>query len=577
MPSLDLAAAVGGAGLQLAILLAAGFRLRTWARLPVAPGARLAVDLAIGSWLAATLLLLVAVAGRTSLPALLGVVVVVAALGRWRRSGRCLRPLVAAAVGGLLTLPLAVAPPVFYDALVYHLGLPWQAVLEGRLAAHPENLFAAFPPLAQLLALPALAAGLDRVPGLLHWASWLVAAAGVHGLARSVGAPRPAASAAALATTVLPATAGVPGFAAAEGWFLVAVVAAVAVGRRPRPGSALLAGLLAGVATATRLQGLPWALVVLVVVVAAGRHRRVRSAVAVAGGWVVGAVPWWVKNLVLLGDPTAPLGWQREGLDTLWRDSASLLQQGYSLAACLEQLPTRALPEAAYLVPLLLAAALALVTARRSRWLGAAALAGLPIWIITGALPRFLSVTLVLLVACAAATRGSSMARTAAVAVVLWCAALGAGRTAGLLGALKPGRFLPMTSWEAAAAASPSFPGALFNACDALPADARVLLVAEPRGFLFPRSFVTTSQHDVSPLRGFVEGSTTAAEVAARLGAAGYTHLLVNWRELRRLGAAYPVAPWRSAAGRERFVELISDLGPAVLASDGAAVYRVGR
>ncbi len=64
-------------------------------------------------------------------------------------------------------------------------------------------------------------------------------------------------------------------------------------------------------------------LVVVVVMVAGG--------VGLAGGGggggrgsPAGSAPWWVKNLVLLGAPFAPVGWHREGLDTLWRDGGVL-------------------------------------------------------------------------------------------------------------------------------------------------------------------------------------------------------------------------------------------------------------
>ena len=46
-----------------------------------------------------------------------------------------------------------------------------------------------------------------------------------------------------------------------------------------------------------------------------------------------GALPWWGKNLVLLGAPLAPLGWQREGVETLWRDGGVLLLSHHGAAA----------------------------------------------------------------------------------------------------------------------------------------------------------------------------------------------------------------------------------------------------
>ncbi len=124
-----------------AAVVGAGSRLRLWLRVPVQPGLRLPVDWSLCSLFIAT----------TVLP--LGLLTLWSA---WT-------------LGALVSLPVALAEPFFYEARVYHLGLPWQALLERGLRAHPENPFAAFPPLAQLLSLAPLAVGLDRVPAMLHW------------------------------------------------------------------------------------------------------------------------------------------------------------------------------------------------------------------------------------------------------------------------------------------------------------------------------------------------------------------------------------------------------------------------
>lgn len=58
-----------------------------------------------------------------------------------------------------------------------------------------------------------------------------------------------------------------------------------------------------------------------------------------------------------------------------------------------------------------------------------------------------------------------------------------------------------------------------------------------------------------------------------RLRGAGFTHLLVNWSELRRLEPDYPAAPWRSEAGKRRFAELIGALRPAVVSAAGIEIF----
>src|SRR4030042_5803707 len=186
-------------------------------RLPVGPRLRLPVDFLLGSWVLAAIVLLLGIAHWWFRGVLIGATVALAALGRWQRTGWRGDVLALPVLGALLALPVALAEPFFYDALVYHLGLPWQALLEGGLRAHPENLFAAFPPLAQLLSAAPLAVGLDRLPAVLHWWSFVAAGAAAGRLARSLGAPPWAAGLAALCPPLLPAPAPVAGLPAAGG------------------------------------------------------------------------------------------------------------------------------------------------------------------------------------------------------------------------------------------------------------------------------------------------------------------------------------------------------------------------
>jgi hypothetical protein len=558
-----------------AIFVAVGARLRRCAGLAVAPRLRLAVDFCAGAWAAATIVLLMGLAGATAALPLLAVLCALAAVGRWRRAGRRWRAVTWGVLGGGLSLPVAAGPPFFYDAMVYHLGLPWQALMEGGVRAHPENLFAAFPPLAQLLGLPPLACGLDRVPALLHWLSFVAAATAVAALARALGARPALAHAAALTCLVLPVAPLVPGFPAAEGWFLAALLTACAVLVAPHHrGAEVVVGLLLGVATAARLQGIGWTVLVLVLLV--WRRRAWRPLATAAGAWVLGALPWWLKNAVLLHDPVAPVLWRREGLETLWRDAGALHLQGLSLVGCLQQLPARLGGEALVLVPLALMALAAGWREPRQRQLVVLALAAVPVWLVSGALARFLLPVIALLVAVAASSARSRATRVAAAVVVLWCAGIGAWRTVGLLRAVQPRSLLAVTTATATARLLPNDPQLAYRSAELLPADARVLLVAEPRGFAFPRAFTVTSQHDPSPLRSMWRQTTAAAEVRTCLRGQGFTHLLVNWAELDRLRASYPVAPWSTQAERTRWLELVAEMQPPVVRRGAVEIFDLG-
>jgi len=553
--------------------VATGARLRGFLRLPVWPGLRPPVDLLLGSWVVAVVVLLLGIAHWWFPGVLVGATVALAALGRWRGAGWRWDVLALPVLGALVALPVALAAPFFYDALVYHLGLPWQGLLERGVHAHPEDLFAAFPPLAQLLSAVPLALGLERVPAVLHWWSFVAAGAVAGGLARRLGAPRWAAGLAALCLPLLPALALVAGLPAAEGWAITGVLAALAVALAPRvpPGGALLTGALAGVATAARLQGIPWTIMVLAVVVL--RERRGRALLQGGAGWLAGSAPWWVKNLALLGDPVAPILWRREGVETLWRDAGSLPLVAGPMGL-VHSLGENLTPHVAYLAPLALAALLALVSRRHERLglAGAVAAGGVLAWAVTGSLPRFLGPALGVVLALAAAAARTRMGRWAAALALASAGTVGTvfsvvqlGRWGGLGLAGAPG-----ASVRAAMVVNNPFPA---FAASHLPPDACVLFVGEPRGFGFTRRFVAPSQHDISPLRGILERARGPREAAAALRGQGFTHVLVNQGELSRLAGSYPVAPWRDTAGWRRWNALLASLGPPELQVGGVQLF----
>ena len=583
MPTAPLLASCVAALALAAILLAAGARLRRLGRVPLPSALAWPVELCLGAAVLATGVLLLGLVGALAKGALAALVVLLAAAGRWRHRPRFALAW-APALGGAIALPIAAAPPFFYDALVYHLGLPWQALLEGGLTPHPENVFAAFPPLAQCLYAPPLAAGLDRVPALLHWLSFVAAGCALVALARELGASRPLAALVAFCLPVLPSHVMVAGFPVAEGWMIAPVAAAYALllRRRVAPSWPVLAGVLTGIACAARLQALPWAAGAVVLAVARSRGTvrapgRGRAGALVAAGWAIGALPWWLKNLVLLGEPFAPLGWRREGMETLWRDGGSVLLTSTSAGTLLRHALEALAPVAPWLAALALAATLAVVQRRTGRHALAltATVAGTLAWCLVASLPRFLALPALLLLALAAAVRPGPP-RWAAATAVLLVGAAGLVSAARLLALVAPWNGPPAAA-RGVRRAVVNDPAPAFAAAAVLPEDARVLFVGEARGFAFPRRFVAPSQHDVSPLRDLVEPLGAPEEIVRRLRELSFTHLLLARRELARLTPAYPVAPWRTEAGRAHFGGLLRTLGPPVVAVAGVEIYALDR
>ncbi len=228
-----LGAAVGS-GLGV-ILLALGERVRRLLRLPVPPGVRPAVAFAFGSWLLGVAVLAAGLAGGFHPVPLLLLTSLAAVVGRFRALPSLARRLRNPAIAALPLLPVAVAPPFFYDSWVYHLGLPWQALQDHALRAHPGDLFSTFPPLAQLIYAVPLSAGALRAPGLIHLVGYLTGSAAVSSIARRLGAGRSASILAGAAVLYLPGARLVPALPAAEAWSLSAITASVALALCGRP------------------------------------------------------------------------------------------------------------------------------------------------------------------------------------------------------------------------------------------------------------------------------------------------------------------------------------------------------
>jgi len=552
-----------GAVVMLGVLTASGARIRHRLRLPTTPSDRWATDLIIGAGLSSLWILALGLFGLLQLPIIIGGLAFQAAIGRWRGNGRPTIPLLIAVAAGLPHMIVAAGPPHFYDAMVYHLGLPWQALLEGALRAHSEDLFSAFPPLAQMIAIPPLSLDLFRIPGIMHCWAWISAAVAAGGLARRLGGSRTAAGLVTAAAMLLPVTPLVPGFPAAEGWFLAALIPAIGGTLIQHHRRSTLVGsmLLLGLATATRVQGLVWIPILLGLPLLTHRDRTfiIRGLPLL----MIGSVPWWFKNLVLLGDPLAPVFWNREGIETLWRDGGALMKMGMSPLEVIRQFPALLSRLGPAFLPTLAAAIAAAFLVRRNRPIVGAALLGVAAWAATGALPRFFAPTLLLMIIAASNLGRSKAARVASIILVGTNLLVGLMVQKDWLDMIHPLDLVGKSYVDAAPLIEPNPPFEAFRALDEiLPREAKILLVGEPRIFGSPRKVIAPSQHDPSPLRDLCEGNQPPTDFGRNLARRGITHLVINDGELARLKNAYPIAPWKTRRGEGRWWAFIRILGP---------------
>jgi hypothetical protein len=231
-----------------------------------------------------------------------------AAWPSWAGNERGANGLLWAAAFIFLLPPLlvALAPPVAIDSLIYHLAIPKQAALAGRLVEMPWLAYSYFPLHAEMLYALALPLGGGQLAQLLHLAA---AVAAVTTAARI--AARCFGGGAAPWTALLLASAPLLNLIAGTGgndWF-VALYVALALEQHLRRGSddspRWLEAVFLGAAVATKYTALP-ALVLLLLPLPRDA-RAWRRLLARLGLVIVVAAPWYGRNVLLRGNPIYPL------------------------------------------------------------------------------------------------------------------------------------------------------------------------------------------------------------------------------------------------------------------------------
>lgn len=244
--------------------------------------------------------------------------------------------LMAIPVFGLMAISIGVAvshPPTGYDELGYHAPLAvfyWRSGdLSSFMDAIPGKFTLAHPGSAELLfgALRLIAGEPAAILGQLPFA--LLGAAGVAAFARRLGLSAGACAVAAVIFLGAPIVALQVGRQASDvvGASLIIVVAALAAAPPEEwsIGRAALIGLGLGVAAVTKLALIPlvFALVLVVLgtlIIRARRSGKNRpeaespftrrqaliSLAVLAGCFLVAVAPWWIRNVMLFGNPIYP-------------------------------------------------------------------------------------------------------------------------------------------------------------------------------------------------------------------------------------------------------------------------------
>jgi len=214
---------------------------------------------------------------------------------------------VAGLVAAALLVRLAATPIVDYDSLAYHL-----PAIAAFLHARRLVPLAQFPALSRypfgweaLAALFVLPFGEDFLVALPNLVAWTIFGIAVHGTARTLGARRTPAAAAALLAATTPLVRGLVDTLHVDLAFGAFFLAAVALAGAGRP---MLAVAAAALMLGVKTSGVPYAALVLAALACAARRPRDSGAgdVAVAAIALLAGGFWYVRNALETGNPFAP-------------------------------------------------------------------------------------------------------------------------------------------------------------------------------------------------------------------------------------------------------------------------------
>jgi hypothetical protein len=490
------------------------------------------------------------------------------------------------AAGLLAGAPLWLLPPYFYDTLVYHLGLPSSWLANASFATVPHNLFSHFPLAGSTVFLLPAALGLPEAAAGLHWASLLVALVTLARLAASLGARRWRWAAPALLLACWHAV-WISSVAAVDTLVVVALLAmlqhALPSGENGRT-RAIGLGSALGLALSLKYSA---AIPAAAVVAVAACSAPAPAVAALALGGLTSSF-WWVRNLLTTGNPVYPLLWTVLG-GRGWsagdeRRYSALIREGVDGLASVPHGVVYLLrpPEglgwwAVAALPLVVLALLPAARERRARmWVGAAAALMLVGWLATSQTTRY-ALPLAALVAVLAAAGLADLGRRAAPVAA---AALGVAALHGVLGlgSFAFGVLNVEHAWPDAEAwrhrVTVDDPVPAYRRCAGeLPAGARLLVIGDgrPWGCRLPNH--VSSPYDSQLVQAVVEEAATARAAADTLRAAGFTHLLINWGEVNRLGGPdFQALAWHTPAAAARWRELLGGFTRAVFTEAGVEV-----
>lgn len=482
----------------------------------------------------------------------------------------------------VLSLCFALLPTTSYDALEYHLGAQSEYIRHGGFTLLPYNVYANFPMGVEMLYGLGLLFGGEGVPHVLHCLFALLAAMGIF---CTVGRLTESATDSfsptlLLATPLVMLSCGMANIDLALVFYSsLTVLALVAFPTPMNLRQIFLIGILGGLSLAAKYTAVvqvcfPAALALVVLhwtTTSSGKRSLDFKQVGVFGlGVVLPFVHWMIKNYVLQGNPFFPLAYRLFG-GRFWSEEAAVLfrnahaprLQGTPLnwlsqfATNLHQLVGGENTPGLGVIAVGLLLALLRKPSRRSVALWIYAISSFAGWfLLTHWQDRFLLPLLPAVIALATEAfyhaKPASLKRLAGASLIalllinLWFgfAVLCHGNAFEYLSGktdLLPWRSRGLPHFQAM-----DFMNEFLD-----PQSDRVLFVGEARthGNLIP--VVASTVFDRSPFLEITQGHSTAENKAQALRNEGFTHILYNGYEIRRLHETYAPYGWQMAPAIE--------------------------
>ncbi len=213
-----------------------------------------------------------------------------------------------------ISLLIALAPPIHYDALTYHLALPRQYLNSGGITPQTGWIRSGMPQTGEMIYTWALASGNDSAPAVTGWLFAFVALLGfISFMGNKISLK--AGLAGVLALLGGASISGSMGWGYID-WFclLFGFCATICLSKYLESGDtkfAWLIGIFCGLSFAAKYTGgvlLIGIVLWLEIDALRKKNRIIGDILAILGGFFITALPWMTKNWIFTGNPLAPFG-----------------------------------------------------------------------------------------------------------------------------------------------------------------------------------------------------------------------------------------------------------------------------